>query len=106
MRIKTRRNAPLWLIAALPILSIGVAFIIGAFFILWAGESPIRAYIALIKGSLGSTFAITESLSRATPLIFTGLACCSISSKILEYWCRGSTILWSYGGNACWYRND
>ena len=30
--------------------------------------------IALIKGSLGSTFAITESLSRATPLIFTGLA--------------------------------
>ena len=37
MRIKTRRNAPLWLIAALPILSIRVAFIIGAFFILWAG---------------------------------------------------------------------
>ena len=74
MRLKTRRDAPVWLIALLPILSIGVAFIIGAFFIIWAGESPITAYIALIKGSLGSTFAITESLARATPLIFTGLA--------------------------------
>jgi len=74
MRLKTRRNAPVWLIAILPILSIGVAFIFGAFFIIWAGESPITAYIALIKGSLGSTFAITESLARATPLIFTGLA--------------------------------
>ena len=74
MRLKTRRNAPVWLIALLPLLSIGVAFIFGAFFIIWAGESPITAYIALIKGSLGSTFAITESLARATPLIFTGLA--------------------------------
>ena len=54
MRLKTRRDAPVWLIALLPILSIGVAFIFGAFFIIWAGESPITAYIALIKGSLGS----------------------------------------------------
>ena len=74
MRINTRTNTPVWLIALLPILSIGVAFIIGACFILWAGESPFKAYAALIKGSLGSTFAITESLARATPLIFTGLA--------------------------------
>jgi simple sugar transport system permease protein len=74
MRINIRTNTPVWLIALLPILSIGVAFIIGAFFILWAGESPFKAYAALIKGSLGSTFAITESLARATPLIFTGLA--------------------------------
>ena len=69
MRIKTRRNAPLWLIAALPILSIGVAFIIGAFFILWAGESPIRAYIALIKGSLGSTFAMPSTYPRTGTVI-------------------------------------
>ena len=74
MRLKTRRNTPVWLIAVLPILSILVAFIFGAFFIIWAGESPITAYIALINGALGSTFAITESLTRAIPLIFTGLA--------------------------------
>ena len=74
MRLKTRRNTPVWLIAVLPILSILVAFIFGAFFIIWAGESPITAYIALINGALGSSFAITESLTRAIPLIFTGLA--------------------------------
>ena len=74
MRLKTRRNTPVWFIAVLPILSILVAFILGAFFIIWAGESPITAYIALINGALGSSFAITESLTRAIPLIFTGLA--------------------------------
>ncbi len=74
MRLETRRNTPVWLIAILPIISILVAFIFGAFFIVWAGESPITAYIALIKGALGSSFAITESLTRAIPLIFTGLA--------------------------------
>ena len=42
--------------------------------IVWAGAPVIASYIALIKGSFGSVFAITETLTRASPLIFTGLA--------------------------------
>jgi simple sugar transport system permease protein len=33
-----------------------------------------RAYLALLEGGFGSRFAITETLTRATPLILTGLA--------------------------------
>src|SRR5262249_8923114 len=38
------------------------------------GAPVIEAYRLLFAGSLGSWFALTETLSRATPLIFTGLA--------------------------------
>ena len=33
-----------------------------------------RAYALLLEGGFGSRFALTETLTRATPLIFTGLA--------------------------------
>ena len=32
------------------------------------------AYALLLQGGFGSRFALTETLTRATPLIFTGLA--------------------------------
>ena len=33
-----------------------------------------RAYALLLEGGFGSRFALTETLTRATPLILTGLA--------------------------------
>lgn len=40
----------------------------------WAGAPVGKAYLELLKGGFGSTFALTETLTRATPLILTGLA--------------------------------
>lgn len=39
-----------------------------------AGTSPLRAYGLMAAGAFGSTFALTETLVRAAPLILTGLA--------------------------------
>ena len=39
-----------------------------------AGAPVFRAFSAMAEGAAGSVFAVTETLSRATPLIFTGLA--------------------------------
>ncbi|RWN40295.1 MAG: ABC transporter permease, partial [Mesorhizobium sp.] len=41
-----------------------------------AGASPRAAFEALLKGSFGSSRAAGETLVKATPLIFTGLAAC------------------------------
>ncbi|OQM74028.1 hypothetical protein BFN67_06195 [Pseudaminobacter manganicus] len=41
-----------------------------------AGASPLHAFSALLKGSFGSLRATGETLVKATPLIFTGLAAC------------------------------
>ena len=46
-----------------------------ALLIVWAGAPVGAAYGALFTGGFGSTFALTETLTRATPLILTGLAC-------------------------------
>jgi general nucleoside transport system permease protein len=40
----------------------------------WAGAPVGRAYVLLLEGGFGSRFAWTETLTRATPLMFTGLA--------------------------------
>jgi general nucleoside transport system permease protein len=42
--------------------------------ILWAKANVFAAYAAIFEGALGSRFAITETLTRATPLMLTGLA--------------------------------
>ncbi|MFX8608793.1 hypothetical protein ABTM33_19000, partial [Acinetobacter baumannii] len=44
------------------------------FLIAWAGAPVLRAYGQMFQGAAGSLFALTETLARATPLIFTGLA--------------------------------
>ena len=54
--------------------AIGLALVIGALFILLAGESPIRAYTSLIQGALGTPQSIANTISKSIPLAFTGLA--------------------------------
>ncbi|PZQ46832.1 MAG: ABC transporter permease [Rhodovulum sulfidophilum] len=39
-----------------------------------AGADPLSVFGLIVKGAAGSQFALTETLKRATPLIFTGLA--------------------------------
>ncbi|WP_163270968.1 ABC transporter permease [Chelativorans alearense] len=42
--------------------------------VLTAGASPFNVFALVAKGAAGSRFALFETLTRATPLIFTGLA--------------------------------
>ena len=54
--------------------AIALALLVSAVLILIAGENPIVAYLALINGAFGDSFAWGNTLARTTPLIFTGLA--------------------------------
>ncbi len=74
MRLEVRDDVPAWLTAAAPIVAILVALFLNSGLILWAKQSPMIAYLELFKGAFGSRFALCETLVRATPLIFTGLA--------------------------------
>jgi simple sugar transport system permease protein len=58
----------------LPVVSVGVSVLAGAFFILAVGGDPLRVYGALLDGTLGSAYGIGQVLFKATPLICTGLA--------------------------------
>ena len=59
-----------------PLISVLLAFIIGCIIIAALGANPVTALQALWKGAFGSVRNLGTTLSRATPLIFTGLCAC------------------------------
>ena len=48
--------------------------VVCAVLVMLSGASPLQVFGLMLKGALGSQFAFLETLTRATPLIFTGLA--------------------------------
>ncbi|MSO55643.1 MAG: ABC transporter permease [Acidobacteria bacterium] len=57
-----------------PVIAVLAAFVVGGFFILAIGESPVETYRLLIGSALSWPDGIGYTLFLATPLIFTGLA--------------------------------
>lgn len=91
IEVRTKRWMPL--VVAAPILAILVAMGLCSILIIWSGSSVSDAYTQLFKGALGSRFAISETLTRTTPLILTGLAAAvAFRAK-----------LWNIGGEGQFY---
>src|SRR5262245_6268758 len=57
-----------------PLGAIAATLAIASLLVLAAGASPSSVFYLVAKGAAGSQFALLETLTRATPLIFTGLA--------------------------------
>ncbi len=57
-----------------PVLAVGFTLLVTSLLVAWAGAPVGRAYALLMEGGFGSRFAWAETLTRATPLILTGLA--------------------------------
>ncbi len=74
MQFERRADVSIPLLVAAPFAAIAVALLLCAGLIAAAGVNPLTAYGEMLKGALGSRLAITETLTRAIPLIFTGLA--------------------------------
>jgi ABC-type uncharacterized transport system permease subunit len=74
LRLEPRPSASALLLAAVPVLS-SIAALLLAVALLGVTDAPLaRAVPLLLQGAAGSTFAVSETLTRATPLIFTALA--------------------------------
>ena len=74
IRIEPREKISQSSTVLIPILSAVVSLLFAAIPLIAAGANPLIAYVEMAKGVFGSIFAISEMLTRATPLIFTGLA--------------------------------
>lgn len=74
MRLERRAQVSgAWLLAA-PFAAVAFTLLVSSLLVAWAGAPVGRAYAMLLEGGFGSRLAITETLTRATPLILTGLA--------------------------------
>lgn len=74
MRLERRSTTPAALLVAAPLAAVAFTLFVTSLLVAWAGAPVGRAYALLLEGGFGSRFALTETLTRATPLIFTGLA--------------------------------
>ena len=74
LRLEPRGATPRALLVAAPLLALAFTMAVSSLLVAWAGAPVGRAYALLLQGGFGSRFAWTETLTRATPLIFTGLA--------------------------------
>lgn len=74
IRIEPRSAPSRSLTLGVPVLSAVIALALAAIPLAFAGADIVTAYGEMAKGVFGSVFAFSEMLTRATPLIFTGLA--------------------------------
>ncbi len=64
----------IWRSISVPLGSVVLALLLGAIILIISGASPLEAYGALFRGSFGDARALTRTLEKATPLVFSGLA--------------------------------
>jgi ABC-type uncharacterized transport system permease subunit len=74
LTVERRLHQPRWLIVAVPVASLFVAFCIAAVVLLATGHNPLSSYRKLFDAAFVSTGSIDQTLIAATPLAFTGLA--------------------------------
>ncbi len=74
MRLEPRTGAPLAVAVLAPLTALGVSLVVAALLVMWSGASALGTFALVLKGAAGSQFALLETLTRSTPLIFTGLA--------------------------------
>ena len=56
------------------LIAIVVAFLVGALVLIATGYSPVDVYTAMIMGAFGDVYGVGQTLTQATPIIFTALA--------------------------------
>lgn len=74
MRLEARATVSRVALVAAPVGAVAATLVICALLVTWAGAPVGRAYLTLLEGGFGSRFAWSETLTRATPLMLTGLA--------------------------------
>ena len=74
IRLEARTSTPAWFNLALPVAAVAATLILCSGLIVLAGASIIESYAIMATAAFGDLYSITETLVRAAPMIFTGLA--------------------------------
>ena len=74
MRLEPRSSQSTTALLLAPLGAVAFTLAVSALLVLWAGAPVAATFGLLAKGAVGSVFAISETLTRATPLILTGLS--------------------------------
>jgi simple sugar transport system permease protein len=102
LRIEPRMEEPArWYPFLLFLGALVLALVIGGFLLVLAGGDPLRSYAHIARASFGNIGVISDTIVKATPIIFTGLAC-SIAFR-MHLWnigAEGQFIMGAFGAGA------
>ena len=74
MRLEKRLQTSRAALVLAPIGAVLFTLLVSSLLVLWAGAPVGQTYALLLQGGFGSVFALSETFTRAIPLMLTGLA--------------------------------
>ena len=74
MRLEKRQTLSRTAFVMAPVCALAATLLVAALLVMWAGKPVGATFALLMQGGFGSKFAWSETLTRAIPLILTGLA--------------------------------
>ncbi len=93
-------EAPKWLSPVLTLVSVIAALIFSGILIASVGGDPLYTYSRMWKAAFGSWFALSDSLTKAIPLILCGTACAlAFQMKIWNIGAEGQFFLGAFGAS-------
>jgi general nucleoside transport system permease protein len=101
IRVEPRlEEPPGWYPAAVSLGAILVALIIGGVLIALAGGDPFRSYVHIARASFGNAGVISDTIVKATPILFTGLACSlAFRMRLWNIGAEGQFIMGAFGAS-------
>jgi simple sugar transport system permease protein len=95
-RLEPPRWAPFTAVGAVVFALLVSAVILGL-----VGGDPVRAYVHMFNASFGSVGVISDTLVKATPLMFTGLACAlAFRMGLWNIGAEGQLLMGAWGASA------
>lgn len=101
IHLERRLETPRGLGVLLTVGAVIVALLISAVLIWLMGGDPLNAYAHIVRSSLGSVGVLSDTLVKATPLIFTGLACSvAFRMRLWNIGAEGQLMMGAWGASA------
>lgn len=92
---------PSWFSAALSFGAVVAALILGGIVIALVGANPFATYAHIAVASFGSLGVLSDTLVKATPILFTALACSvAFRMKLWNIGAEGQFIMGAFGASA------
>ena len=102
MQVEPRLDTPPgWFPAAISLGAVVMALVLGGIIIAMIGGDPFAIYAHIAKSSFGDIGVLSDTLVKATPIIFTALACSvAFRMKLWNIGAEGQFVMGAWGAGA------
>src|SRR5258706_5494929 len=92
--VKVARQLDFLAPIVVPILAVLAALAVGSVFLLAINVDPGVVYTQLISGAVGSTYSLTQTIGKATPLLLVAIGICiAFRCNVLNIGAEGQVII-------------